>query len=150
MTWHSIIYYIIVLQKSIFILAQPRWPIHQKALGTCEPGVRTPVRATHITAPLHSVSELWVRRGNVRIRAGGAACLRGGKTSARARARGMMRDRRLSLTEATRQIGRSYPRFPKRVGGKGRTQDLFWARWFHYLRSLDLLPLERLDASREA
>ena len=74
----------------------------------------------------------------------------GGKTSARARARGMMRDRRLSLTEATRQIGRSYPRFPKRVGGKGRTQDLFWARWFHYLESLDLLPLERLDASREA
>ena len=62
----------------------------------------------------------------------------GGKTSARARARGMMRDRRLSLTEATRQIRRSYPRFPKRVGGKGRTQDLFWARWFHYLRSLDL------------
>eukprot|EP01048_Picozoa_sp_COSAG05_P016609 COSAG05_NODE_2161_length_3450_cov_41.940931_4_plen_50_part_01 len=31
----------------------------------------------------------------------------------------MMRDRRLSLTEATRQIWRSYPRFPKRVGGKG-------------------------------
>ena len=33
MTWHSIIYYIIVLQCRSKILAEPRWPIHQKALG---------------------------------------------------------------------------------------------------------------------
>ena len=55
-----------------------------------------------------------------------------------------------SLTEATGQIRRSYPRFPKRVGGKGGAQALYWRSDFSYLRSVDLLPLESLDASEEA
>ena len=55
-----------------------------------------------------------------------------------------------SERDGARQIRRSYPGFPKRVGGKGGAQALYWRSDFSYLRSVDLLPLESLDASEEA